>query len=108
MSLSHQQKQASIGQWFYQSFLALAIYPSLWTAASLASLTYFVQEALDLPPDWRAVALIFAAALLPYNWTLDKEPRNLRKYYANAIGDNSSSISARRKAEKSLGQRVTE
>ena len=67
MSRSHQQKQVSIGQWLYQSFLALAIYPSLWTAASLASLTYFVQEALDLPPDWRAVALIFAAALLPYN-----------------------------------------
>ncbi|MGK7909042.1 MAG: UbiA family prenyltransferase [Synechococcus sp.] len=47
--------------------MAFAIYPSIWTAAGVASLAYFVQEALGLPPDWRAVALIFAAALLPYN-----------------------------------------
>ena len=67
MSLSHQPRQLPLGQRLYQSFLAFAIYPSLWTAAGVASLAYFVQAALDLPPDWRAVALIFAAALLPYN-----------------------------------------
>ena len=67
MSSSHPKKQLSIGQRLYQSFLAFAIYPSLWTAAGVASLSYFVQAVLGLPPDWRAVALIFAAALLPYN-----------------------------------------
>ena len=65
--LSHQHQQVSIGQWLYQRFLEILIYPSLWVAAGVASLTYFTQEALDLPPDWRAAALIFAAALVPYN-----------------------------------------
>lgn len=67
MSLSRQQTRRPLAQRLYQSFLGFAIYPSLWTAAGVASLTYFVQEALGLPPDWRAVATIFAAALLPYN-----------------------------------------
>ena len=67
MSLSHQQKSSKVGQWLYQRFLTLAIYPSIWTAAGVASLVYFVQETLGLPPDWRAVVFIFAAALLPYN-----------------------------------------
>ena len=67
MSPLQPKKQLPIGLKLYQSFLAFAIYPSLWTAAGVASLTYFVQETLGLPPDWRAVALIFAAALLPYN-----------------------------------------
>ena len=62
-----QQKQVSSGQWLYQRFLEILIYPSIWTAAGVASLTYFVQETLDLAHDWRAVALIFAAALLFYN-----------------------------------------
>ena len=62
-----QQKQVSSRQWLYQSFLEILIYPSIWTAAGVASLTYFVQETLDLPHDWRAVALIFAVALLFYN-----------------------------------------
>ena len=65
--LSHQHQQVSIGQWLYQRFLEIAIYPSLWVAAGVASLTYFTQEALDLPPDWHATALIFAVALVPYN-----------------------------------------
>ncbi len=67
MSHSHQSRQLPVGQRLYQRFLNFAIYPSLWTAAGVASLAYFVQEALSLPTDWRAVALIFAAALLPYN-----------------------------------------
>ena len=65
--LSHQQKQVSSGQWLYQRFLEILIYPSIWTAVGVASLTYFVQETLGLPHDWRAVALIFATALLFYN-----------------------------------------
>ena len=67
MSHSHQSTQLPVVQRLYQRFLDFAIYPSLWTAAGVASLAYFVQEALSLPTDWRAVALIFAAALLPYN-----------------------------------------
>ena len=52
--LSHQHQQVSIGQWLYQRFLELLIYPNLWVAAGVTSLTYFTQEALDLTPDWRA------------------------------------------------------
>lgn len=62
-----QKKLVSNRQWLYQSFLEILIYPSIWTAAGLASLTYFVQETLGLPHDWRAVCLIFATALLFYN-----------------------------------------
>ncbi len=69
-----QQKQVSSGQWLYQRFLEILIYPSIWTAAGVASLTYFVQETLDLAHDWRAVALIFAAALLFYS---DLAPRKV-------------------------------
>ena len=62
-----QKKLVSNRQWLYQRFLEILIYPSIWTAAGVASLTYFVQETLGLPHDWRAVALIFATALLFYN-----------------------------------------
>lgn len=62
-----QKKLVSNRQWLYQGFLEISIYPSIWTAAGVASLTYFVQETLGLPHDWRAVALIFATALLFYN-----------------------------------------
>ena len=67
MSFLHPVQKLAVGQWLYQGFLELAIYPSIWTATGVASITYFVQESLDLPHDWRAVALIFAAALLAYN-----------------------------------------
>ncbi len=67
MFSSQPQEKFALSQWLYQSFLELAIYPSIWTAAGVASLTYFVQETLGLPHDWRAVALIFATALLFYN-----------------------------------------
>ena len=62
-----QKKLVFNGQWLYQSFLEILIYPSIWTAAGVASLAYFVQETLGLPHDWRAVALIFTTALLFYN-----------------------------------------
>ena len=65
--LLSQKKRLTSRQWLYQRFLEILIYPSIWTAAGVASLTYFVQETLNLPHDWRAVALIFAAALLFYN-----------------------------------------
>ncbi len=64
---SQPQKKFVLSQWLYQGFLELAIYPSIWTATGVASLVYFVQETLGLPHDWRAVALIFATALLFYN-----------------------------------------
>lgn len=54
-------------QWFYQRFLEIFIYPSLWVAAGIASLVYFTQDTLNLPVDWHSIALIFAAALVPYN-----------------------------------------
>ncbi len=62
-----QKKLVTNGQWLTRSFLEILIYPSIWTAAGVASLTYFVQETLGLSHDWRAVALIFATALLFYN-----------------------------------------
>ena len=62
-----QKKLVTNGQWLTRGFLEILIYPSIWTAAGVASLTYFVQETLGLPHDWRAVALIFATALLFYN-----------------------------------------
>lgn len=53
--------------WLYQKFLQAVIYPSVWVAGAIASLVPFVQTTLGLPFSWAAVALIFAAALLPYN-----------------------------------------
>ncbi|ELS05279.1 UbiA prenyltransferase family protein [Xenococcus sp. PCC 7305] len=60
-------KPFAIAQWFYQRFLEIFIYPSIWTAAGVASLAYFVQTTLGLPHNWRAIALIFTTALLFYN-----------------------------------------
>ncbi len=64
---SHPQEKFVLAQLLSQGFLEILIYPSIWTAAGVASLTYFVQETLGLDHDWRAVALIFATALLFYN-----------------------------------------
>lgn len=64
---SHPQKKLGFKQSLTRGFLEILIYPSIWTAAGVASLAYFVQETLGLPRDWRAVALIFATALLFYN-----------------------------------------
>lgn len=51
----------------YRGLLQIFVYPSIWVAGAIASLTFFVQDTLALPPDWRPAALIFCAALLPYN-----------------------------------------
>ncbi len=51
----------------YQRLLQIFVYPSLWVAGAIASLTFFVQKTLALNADWRPAALIFCAALLPYN-----------------------------------------
>jgi 4-hydroxybenzoate polyprenyltransferase len=62
-----QQKSITIQQRMYQLFLKFVIYPSVWAAAGLASLAYVVQDVLGLSHDWRAIAFIFTATLLPYN-----------------------------------------
>ncbi len=67
MTFLSQQKPAMIKQRLYQLFLAFVIYPSVWAATGLASLAYVVQDALGLSHDWRAIAFIFTAAILPYN-----------------------------------------
>lgn len=51
----------------YQRFLQVFIYPSVWVAGAIASLAFFVQDTLGLSVGWRPAALIFCAALLPYN-----------------------------------------
>lgn len=51
----------------YKRFLQFVIYPSLWVAAAIASLVYFVQVTLDLGVVWQPIALVFFAALLSYN-----------------------------------------
>ncbi len=57
------------GPWkgLYQGFLQAFVYPSLWVAGAIASLTFFVQATLALDTDWRPAALTFCAALIPYN-----------------------------------------
>lgn len=54
-------------QQLYEAFLTLVIYPNLWVAAAITSLVPFVQVTLGLAWDWQPIALIFSAALLPYN-----------------------------------------
>ena len=51
----------------YQGFLRVFVYPNLWVAGAIASLTFFVQATLGLASDWRPAALTFCAALIPYN-----------------------------------------
>ena len=57
----------STARWLYDKFLEIFIYPSIWVAAALASLTIYTQNVLDLPTDWRAPFLIFFASLVFYN-----------------------------------------
>ena len=59
--------QFSLSQWLGDRFVQLIIYPSIWVAAAIASLGVFTQEILQLGHDWRAIALIFFTALIPYN-----------------------------------------
>ena len=50
-----------------QSALEYLIYPSVWVAAALASLTAFSQAMMGLETDWRPILFIFLVALIPYN-----------------------------------------
>lgn len=54
-------------RWFYDRFLELIIYPSVWVAAAIASLGIYTQRILEVGYDWQPIALIFASALIPYN-----------------------------------------
>ncbi|AFZ44470.1 hypothetical protein PCC7418_2320 [Halothece sp. PCC 7418] len=47
--------------------LEFLIYPSIWVAAALASLTAFAQGMMGLETDWRPILFIFLVALIPYN-----------------------------------------
>lgn len=72
MTLQHQQDSllSSVWQWLSDRFLEIFIYSNILVAGGIASLVFFTQDTLSLPIDWQPVALIFAAALLPY--TLDR------------------------------------
>jgi 4-hydroxybenzoate polyprenyltransferase len=59
--------QSTVFQRLFSLSLECLVYPSIWVALGLASLTYFIQTTLNLPADWRPIALIFAMALIPYN-----------------------------------------
>ncbi|MDR9403530.1 MAG: UbiA family prenyltransferase [Halothece sp. Uz-M2-17] len=50
-----------------QRALEFLIYPSIWVAAALASLTAFSQAMMGLETDWRPILFIFLVALIPYN-----------------------------------------
>ena len=55
------------GNWLRDRALELFIYPSIWVAAGLASLTAFSQAMMGLQTDWRPIAFVFFVALIPYN-----------------------------------------
>lgn len=57
----------ALDRWFYDRFLELIIYPSIWVAAAIASLGLYTQIILLLGYDWQPIALIFVTALIPYN-----------------------------------------
>ncbi|MGF1487336.1 MAG: UbiA family prenyltransferase [Prochloraceae cyanobacterium] len=51
----------------YQRFLEIFIYPSIWVGAGIASLSLYVQMALNLPLDWHSPVLILFTSLVFYN-----------------------------------------
>jgi len=55
------------GQWLRDRALTLLIYPSIWVALALASLTAFSQAMMGLESDWRPILFVFWVALIPYN-----------------------------------------
>ncbi len=57
----------SLQEWFYNRFLELLIFPSVWVAAGIASLPLTFQFLAGLSQDWRPVVLCFWTALIPYN-----------------------------------------
>ncbi|HEY9772047.1 MAG TPA: hypothetical protein V6C71_26680 [Coleofasciculaceae cyanobacterium] len=62
-----QESKISIAKWFYNLFIQLIIYPSIWVAAAIAFLGIYVQKILGLTHNWQPIALIFVTALIPYN-----------------------------------------
>lgn len=68
-SLQHQHDSllSTTRQWLSQRFLEVFVYSSILVAGGIASLVFFTQATLSLPLDWQPAALIFSAALLPYN-----------------------------------------
>ncbi len=64
---SIKESKISIPEWFYNLFIQLIIYPSIWVAAAIAFLGIYVQEILGLNHNWQPIALIFVTALIPYN-----------------------------------------
>jgi len=76
----------------YLGFLDWVVYPNFWVAAAIASLAYYVQAKLELGFDWRPIAMVFAAALIPYN--LDRVvdarvqaiPGRAQAYFQNNAG----------------------
>ena len=65
--MSKMSEESSLYRLFLRLFLKSVVDSSVWVSAAIASLTFFVQHALALTPDWRPAALIFCAALIPYN-----------------------------------------
>ncbi len=55
------------GNWLRDRALELLIYPSVWVAGGLASLTGFSQAMMGLETNWRPIAFVFFVALIPYN-----------------------------------------
>jgi 4-hydroxybenzoate polyprenyltransferase len=53
--------------WLRDRALELFIYPSVWVAFALASLTAFSQAMMGLESDWRPILFVFLVALIPYN-----------------------------------------
>ena len=54
-------------EWLRDRALKLIIYPSIWVALALASLTAFTQQMMGLETDWRPILFVFLVALIPYN-----------------------------------------
>ena len=52
---------------FYQGFLEVVVFSSVWIAAGLASLTLFSAHVLGLPFDLRPALLVFFSGLFIYN-----------------------------------------
>ncbi len=53
--------------WLRDRALELFIYPSIWVALALASLTAFSQAMMGLASDWQPILFVFFVALIPYN-----------------------------------------
>ncbi|NJK39061.1 MAG: UbiA family prenyltransferase [Oscillatoriales cyanobacterium RM2_1_1] len=76
--------------WPYDWFLNLLIYSNIWVAMAIASLGIFTQRTLEFESNWQPIALIFAAALIPYN--LDR----IFDSYVQIIPDNKAQLFFRR------------